>query len=180
MRKITLVTVQGKKQMCVAELIVLSESQYDKLTDDCFAGRIDAIAKDLHIDWSIDVTSTANVLNVTRTTTNVVDDAFCHDLEIAAANFMSAIDKLEYDKKEPECPSHENANLTEEERETINFVKTLLHDINLPEEDEDYVIGGQILRYGPKDIPFPLPWGKISSDLLKEMCQLYINAHENG
>ena len=164
-----LVTVQGKKQMCVAELIVLTDSQYDKLTDEVLAERVDAIAKDYHIDWSIDETQNAHVINITRTTTNVVDDAFCHDLEIAATNFMSTIDKLEYDKKEPECHDLENANLTEEKRKTIDFVETLLDDINLPEEDEDHVIGGQILRYGPKGIPFPLPWGKISSNLLKEM-----------
>lgn len=175
MKKISLVTVQGKKQMCVAELIVLTNSQYEKLTDDVFAGRVDAIAKDCHIDWSIDETQNAHVINITRTTTNVVDDAFCHDLEIAATNFMSAIDKLE---KEPECPSHENANLTDEKRETVDFVKKLLHDINLPKEDEDRVIGGRILCYGPKNIPLPIPWGKISGNLLKEMCELYLQAYK--
>lgn len=180
MKKISLVTSQGKKQMCCAELIVLSESQYEKLTDDYFAKRIDAIAKDLHIDWAIDVTSNANVLNITRTTANVIDDAFYHDLEIAAANFMSAIDKLEYDTKQnlDECPSHEKVN--EEEEKTIEFVRELLHDTNLPDEDEDHVIGGQILRYGPKDFPFPLPWGKISHELLKEMCELYLKAHDKS
>ena len=177
MKKISLVTSQGKKQMCVAELIVLSESQYEKLTDDCFAGRIDAIAKDLHIDWAIDVTSNANVLNITRTTTEIVDDAFYHDLEIASANFMSAIDKLHYEKpvSEGECPSHENANLTDEK-----FVETLLHDIDLPKEDEDHVIGGQILCRGPKCSPLPMPWGEISPELLKEMCELYLKAHDKS
>lgn len=180
MKKISLVTSQGKKQMCCAELIVLSESQYEKLTDDYFAKQIDAIAKDLHVDWAIDVTSNANVLNITRTTANVIDDAFYHDLEIAAANFMSAIDKLQYEKvlDEAECPSHEKAN--EEEEKTMDFVKTLLHDINLPEEDEDHVIGGKILRYGPKNIPFASQWGKISCELLKEMCELYLKAHDKS
>lgn len=180
MKKISLVTSQGKKQMCCAELIVLSESQYEKLTDDYFAKQIDAIAKDLHVDWAIDVTSNANVLNITRTTANVIDDAFYHDLEIASTNFMSAIDKLEYKKPidEAECPSHEEVN--EEKEKTIDFVKELLHDINLPDEDENSVIGGQILRYGPENFPFPLPWGKISSELLKEMCELYLAKHDKS
>lgn len=172
MKKISLVTSQGKKMMCCAELIVLTELQYEKLADDKFAKQIDSIAKDLKIDWAIDVVETEKkkILNITRTTQNVIDDEFYHDLEIAAANFMSAIDKLE-DKEEEQCPSHENTDLT--------FVETLLHDINLPKEDENHVIGGQILCHGPKDIPFFLPWGKISSSLLKEMCELYLAAHEN-
>lgn len=178
MKKISLVTSQGKKQMCCAELIVLSESQYEKLTDDYFAKQIDSIAKELHVDWAIDVTSNANVLNVSRTTTETIDDAFCHDLEITATNFMSAVDKLEYAKEESECPSHEEAN--EEEEKTIEFVKELLHDTNLPDEDEEHVIGGQIMMRGPKSFPFPTIWGRISPSLLKEMCELYLAKHDKS
>lgn len=169
MKKISLVTSQGKKQMCCAELIVLSESQYEKLTDDCFAKQIDAIAKDLHIDWAIDVTSNANVLNITRTTANVIDDAFYHDLEIAATNFMSAIDKLELQKPEPECPSHEETN--EEEEETIDFVKTLL----------EKAIPNERIRINLMEMIVPglyVPAGSISRTLLGEMCQIYLKAHE--
>ena len=174
MRKINLVTSQGKKQMCCTELIVLSESHYEKLTDDCFAGRIDAIAKDLHIDWSIDVTSNANVINISRTTVNVIDDAFCHDLEIASANFMSAIDKLEYDKKEPECPSHKSNKIND-----LEFVKELLNDINLPLDNDSHVCGALIIDATTHPLLIePTCWGHLSYDTLKEMCELYIKAHE--
>ena len=172
MKKISLVTSQGKKQMCCAELIVLSESQYDKLTDDYFAKRIDAIAKDLHIDWAIDVTSNANVLNITRTTANVIDDAFYHDLEIASTNFMSAIDKLEYDKQNlDECPSHEKVN--EEEEETIDFVKTLLEKA-VPNERTRINLMEMIVPglYAPAE--------SISRALLGEMCELYLAKHDKS
>ena len=175
MKKISLVTSQGKKQMCCGELIILSEPQYEKLTDNHFAKQIDSIAKDLHVDWAIDVTSDANVLNITRTTANVIDDAFYHDLEIAAANFMSAIDKLEYDKKEPECPSHEEENSKEEKR--VQFVKSILRDMTQPENPDSEVIGADIKCMGPAYLPFAINWGGMSGELLKEMCELYLAAH---
>lgn len=174
MRKISLVTSQGKKMMCVAELIVLTNSQYEKLTCDDLAKRVDGLAKDFHVDWSIECNKNANIINVTRTTSDVVDDAFCHQLEIDATNFMSSIDNMELPKPEPECPSHED----NEEMSVTDFVNTLLSDLKLPENHEEHVIGAQVLCYGPEICPIPLPWGKISPDLLKEMCELYLKAHE--
>lgn len=168
--------LQGKKAMCHAECIVLTNSQYDKLTCDELAKRVDGIAKDFHVDWSIECNGNVNIINITRTTTATIDDAFCHKLEMDATNFMSAIDKLELSKPEPECPAHA---VDSEEEQKLEFVKELLYDINLPDEDEEHVIGARILKYGPKNFPFPLPWGKISSNLLKEMCELYLVAHEN-
>lgn len=175
MRKTTLVTLQGKKAMCHAECIVLTDSLYEKLTCDELAKRVDGLAKDFHVDWSIECNGNVSIINVTRTTTDIIDDAFCHKLEMDATNFMSAIDKLELPKPEHECPSHEN----NEEMSTTDFVKELLYDLNRPEKDEEHVIGAQVLCYGPKECPLPLPWGKISPDLLKEMCKLYLAAHEN-
>ena len=177
MKKISLVTSQGKKQMCCGELIILSEPQYEKLTDNHFAKQIDSIAKDLHVDWSIDVTSNANVLNITRTTTNVIDDAFYHDLEIASANFMSAIDKLEYNN-EQECPSHEEENDKEEKR--VQFVKGILRDMTKPEIPEREIIGADIKCMGPAYLPFAIDWGGMSGELLKEMCELYLAKHDKS
>lgn len=173
----TLITAQGKKQICCETTIELNDEQFKKLTDDTLAKRVDDIIKGLHIDWAINVQSGKNILSVTRTTTGPIDDEYRHNLEIAATNFMSAVEELQCGKPidEAECPSHEEEN--EEEEETIGFVKTLLHDINLPNEDEDHVIGGQIWCYGPKNIPFFPEWGKISCELLKEMCELYLAAH---
>ena len=173
-----LVTSQGKKQMCHAECIVLTNSQYDKLTCDELAKRVDNLAKDYHVDWAIDCNKNANIINITRTTTEVIDDAFCHQLEMDATNFMSAIDNMEMPKPEPECPSHESDG--EEETTTKQFVEKLLHDLELPKEDADHVIGARILCIGPKSLPFPLPWGKLGHDMLQEMCKLYLAAHENN
>lgn len=195
MRRTSLVTVQGKKTMSYAELIVLSDSQRKKLTlyamGERLAGleelrkNIDNLAKDLHVNWSIENNGNA-LICIERTTTDPIDDAKYHDLEIAAANFMSGIDKLELPKEEPECPSHESdgdekvqdeESVKEEEKKAEQFIRKLLNDIDLPVEHEHHIIGAQILCTGPMEIPFPLPWGNMSRRLLKEMCELYLKEH---
>ena len=110
MRKTSLVTVQGKKMMSYAELIVLSDSQHKKLVLYEMSERLDGLkelrksidnlAKDLHVNWSIESNGNVHIICIERTTTDPIDDAKYHDLEIAATNFMSAIDKLELPKEE--------------------------------------------------------------------------------
>ena len=194
MRKTSLVTVQGKKMMSYAELIVLSDSQHRKLVlyemGERLDGlkelrkRIDSLAIDLHVNWSIESNGNVHIICIERTTTDPIDDAKYHDLEIAAANFMSAIDKLEL--PEPECPSHEpdKVNCDEEEKaqdaETLEFVKKLLNDINLPSDNPSHVCGALIIDTTTHPFcPELTGWGSLSYDLLKEMCELYIKAHEN-
>ena len=181
-KRITIVPKGNKKALCYAVLVILTKSQAEKLSNESLLKQLDNMAIDMAIEWAIEMSGDYEILVISRTTFSNVEEEMLKDIEKTAHEFLSNVDKLELPKvlKEPECPSHEDANLTEEKRETIDFVKTLLHDINLPEEDEDHVIGGQILCYGPKDIPFPLQWGKISSNLLKEMCELYLAAHENN
>lgn len=173
----TLVTAQGKKQMCCETTIELNDEQFEKLTDDTLAKRVDNIIKDLHIDWAVNVQSGKNILSVTRTTTGPIDDEYRHNLEIAATNFMSAVEELQYEKPidEAACPSHEEENDKEEKR--IQFVKNILHDITQPEKPEIKVIGADIKCDGPAYLPFAIDWGKMSGELLKEMCELYLAAH---
>lgn len=173
----TLVTAQGKKQMCCETTIELNDEQFEKLTDDTLAKRVDNIIKELHIDWAINVQSGKNILSVTRTTTGPIDDEYRHNLEIAATNFMSAVEELQYEKSidEAECPSHEEENDKEEKR--IQFVKNILQDMTKPEIPELKVIGADIICNGPAWSPIPVTWGKMSGELLKEMCELYLSAH---
>lgn len=173
----TLVTAQGKKQICCETTIELNDEQFEKLTDDTLAKRVDNIIKELHIDWAINVQSGKNILSVTRTTTGPIDDEYRHNLEIAATNFMSAVEELPYEKPtdEAECPSHEEENDKEEKR--IQFVKNILQDITQPEKPESAIIGADIVCTGPAHLPFAIPWGKMSGGLLKEMCELYLTAH---
>ena len=183
-KKIQLVNKGQKKALCYSALIVLTESQAKKLSCEQLIKQIDNMAIDMAIEWAVEISGNYEVLVISRTTFSPIEEEMLSDLEKTSHEFVQALDKLELpipdETHEPEdapCPSHA---VDAKGEQKLEFVKELLHDINLQDEDEEHVIGGQILCYGPKDIPFPLRWGKISSDLLREMCELYIAAHENG
>lgn len=175
-KRICIVSKGNKKALCYTALIVLTDSQAQKLANESLLKQIDNVAIDLAVEWAVEVSGNYEVLAISRTTFSPIEEEMLKDIEKTAHEFLANVDKMELPKPEPECPAH---SVDSEEEQKLEFVKELLHDINLPDEDEEHVIGAQILKYGPKDFPFPIPWGKISSDLLKEMCELYIKAHEN-
>ena len=103
-----------------------------------------------------------------------VDDISMHDAEIKAVNFMSAIDNLMNDDL---APAQENQESSKEK----DVVKKLLEDINLPITDRRHVRGALILdmdSVGLPLIPPSIAWGHLGYNTLKEMCQLYLKAHE--
>ena len=174
MRKTTLVTLQGKKAMCHAECIVLTNSQYEKLTCDELAKRVDGLAKDFHVDWSIECNGNVSVINITRTTTATIDDAFCHELEMDATNFMSAIDKMELSKPEPECPSHDNADETD--AENLAFVDSLIED----EESIRKNFRGIEVMAPYKGLPFAENLCSITIDTWFEILKTYSVFHHGN
>lgn len=176
MRRTSLVTVQGKKTMSYAELIVLSDSQRKKLTLYTMGKRlagleelrknIDNLAKDLHVNWSIENNGNA-LICIERTTTDPIDDAKYHDLEMAAANFMSGIDKLELSKEEPECPSHEDADETNAEK--LAFVDSLIED----EEEIRKNFRGIDVMAPYKEMPFAESLCRMTLDTWFEILKTY-------
>lgn len=171
-KRICIVSKGNKKALCYTALIVLTDSQAQKLASESLLKQIDNVAIDLAVEWAVEISGNYEVLVVSRTTFSPIEEEMLKDIEKTAHEFLANVDKLELPKPEPECPSHA---VDVEEESVLEFVKKLLHDINLPNGDEDHVVGAQILEFGPKH----LTWGKISSDLLREMCELYIKAHEN-
>lgn len=178
-RRVSLTTKGNKKVMLLTQLITLTGSQEQKLNCEPLLPELEKIAKKLEIDWAVELSANIEygTLAVSRTHENEIGNCEFNSIEKAAKEFLNAVDKLELQKPEPKCPSHA---VDAEEEQKLEFVKELLHDINLPDEDEDHVIGAQILCYGPKQCPFPLPWGKISSELLREMCKLYLDTHDKS
>lgn len=154
----------------VTVLIVLTGSQLQKLENKDLCSHIDLLAKDFHLDWAVETNGNVHIAALSRMCGPVVGSEIIHQIEIDATNFMSAVDKLE-------LPTDDVIHF--DDNTELDFVKQLLTDLNLPKEDEDSVIGAQILCYGPKNIPFPLPWGKMSHNLLKEMCELYVEKYGN-
>lgn len=175
-KRITMVSKGSKKALCYTALIVLSETQAKKLESPELVKTADNIAVDLGVEWAVEVSGNYDILSVSRTTFSPVDEEMLKDIEKVAHEFLAAVDKLEC---EPECPSHEST----DEKETVEkqFVEKLLHDLNLPLDNDSHVCGALIVdRTTSIFCPEITGWGKISYDLLKKMCELYIKAHENN
>ena len=170
---------QSKGKLCVTILIPLGTKDSErakKLDDELLQKQLNELARDAHCEYAVRLNGDTATAEIAFTHQGAITDQDEHDYEIKAINFMTEVDKMEFQKPEPECPSHES---DEEEITVKQFVERLLHDLELPKEDTDHVVGAQVLCIGPKSLPFPLPWGKIGYNTLKEMCELYLKAHKN-
>ena len=181
MRKTSLVSANGKKQMCEQNIIILSQQQFDKLNDKRLASQIEAIAKDLHIDWDVNNKKEKSnnsdfvdvyILTCSRVTTQDIDDAYQHDLEMAADNFMSAVEKLQID--EPECPNHDNAAQVNSEK--LAFVDSLIED----EQSIRKNFRGIDVMAPYKGMPFAESICSMTLDTWFEILKTYIVFHHGN
>jgi hypothetical protein len=160
---------QSETPVTLTMFEVLDQKEYDILesTDKDLKKRIDALAKDIHIDWFVNKEGDKPICSISRTYAQgrEINNNDEMDVSMAATRFLSAISEMELPKPEPECPSHESEAEQEEAQdvETVEFVKKLLNDINLPLENDHHVCSALII---------------VSYDLLKEMCELYLNNHK--
>lgn len=115
----------------VSALVVLTESEFNILESMSVRKRIDHIAKDLRVEWSIETGGNISMCAVSRTFGPVVGNTERHEVEMAAENFMKAIREINLPQvKEPECPTHE-ATSKEANAEKLAFVDSLIEDENL-------------------------------------------------
>jgi len=159
-------------------MVVLTDDQLEKMESEELREKIDNIAKDMHISWHVEKSVTQPIGVVGRKFPTPLHSAEMHSLEIVATNFMSAIEKLELQ------PLIEFGNEEKQHLETLEFVKKLslvkklLHDMNLPSDDDRHVRGALIVDKTTHPlVSGPTCWGMISHNLLKEMCELYLKEH---
>lgn len=171
---------KAPKGALIEVVVELNDLQFETLENKDLLPQIESIAKDLHVVWDVESDPESHdhmklvVIGINMPWP--VDDLAMHDADIKAANFMSAIDNLEMEKHE-NVPAQETRELAERKE----FVQALLKDLNLPKEDGDHVIGAIIMDRDSADFGLLLPgmgWGRIGAVLLKEMCELYLKAHE--
>lgn len=169
------ISPKGKSALCEA-VVVLTESQLEKLENPELLPRIEAAAKDLHVDFSVEKNDNVALCIIGTTQKWPVDSTDMHNAQINAINFMSFVDDLEVENDE-NALAPEN----QEPSKTKELVQALLKDLNLPKEDGDHVIGAIVVDIDSSKFGLLLPgmgWGRIGHDLLKEMCELYLKAHE--
>ena len=176
---------QPKGKSCVTILIPLgikSSERALKLDDELLQKQLNELAKDTHCEYAVRLNGDTATAEIAFTHQGVITDQDELDYEVRAINFMSEIDKLELPKPEPECTSHESDDEEEktQDAETLEFVKKLLNDINLPLENDSHVCGALIIdRTTHPFCPELTGWGSLSYNLLKEMCELYLKAYDH-
>ena len=166
----------GKATKCTL-LVVLTGSELDKFTSESLKKRIDAAAKDFHLDWDIEDHGNIKIALISRTFEGVFGDDEIHQLEIAASNFMTAVEHMDVTTKDPEDqPTSSQSNISEDD---INFVEALLEDWD--GQDSDAPIVGFMPIMAPSEYSRVMIGGfTIPNRVAKEMCQLFIKAHKHG
>ena len=156
----------------VSALVVLTDSEREKLESKDLEKTIANIAKELHVDWAIEVGGNVYIATISKQFGPVVGSTQEHEVELLATNFMSAISELELPRdkkvKDPE-PSRLEGEL--------NFCKDVLNGFD--ETKEEFGIIGANLICGPEDGGIRLPCGQIGRNLLRKMFESFIKVHSN-
>lgn len=172
--------VKSPKHFFIRTQVDITSEEYDKLEkiNHKVTGHI---RKDLQFE-SITVTST-NVTFVKefgeqRTITSMDIREFTKNVK----EFFTWL--KEYQVEEPECPTHENSENDGDDvkvMEDLEFVKKMLEDINKPNNNPSHILGAIVVDTTTSVFcPELTGWGKMSHDLLKDMCELYIKTYDKG
>ena len=103
---------QSKGKSCVTILIPLGTKSSEralKLDDELLQKQLNEVAKDAHCEYAVRLNGDTATAEIAFTHQGAITDQDEHDYEIKAINFMTEVDKLELQKPEPECPSHEDS-----------------------------------------------------------------------
>ena len=170
-RRIQLTTKGNKKVMLLTQLVTLTGSQEEKLNCEQLLPELERIAKTLEIDWAVELSANIEygTLAASRTYEKEIGEYEFKSIEKATQKFLNKIDKLELPQSdsEPKCPSHEEA---QDEEDINDFVTRILQGLN--DRPLRFLIVEKIPLLSYTTV------GSISSDLIKEMCELYLKAHE--
>ena len=157
------------------------QSLLEKLENPEYRKQIDAIAKDMHINWAVIKAHDNENLNleVSRTFdyTVTVTDRF--DVKKACAEFAEKVSMLTLPAfDEAACPTHEPANEDAEViAERLAFCKKVREDMD---DVEDFHVIGAILAARYKDhLDVAINVGRIGTALLKELLDLYIEKYDH-
>lgn len=153
-------TGKGVKAIKCAVVSVLTDSEVKKFASKELRKRINALANDYHLQWTVECDNTTVLLTWRVAIEFNAQDT--HSLEMDTTNFLAAINKMEL--KEPE----DNTG-----NKDVEFVKEVLQDL----EDGDCITLALLSEIQLEDCGVVLPYGNISARLAKEMCKCFIEKH---
>lgn len=155
-------------------LIVLTKNEQALLESKDLLPKIENIAKDLHVRWAVESCDNVVQLAVSKLLGPIGTSKDVHELEITAANFMSAVNMLtlpafDTNEKKDEDKDEWKGDSPEDE---LEFVKGLLDNI----EDAR---GAMILHKGipPVILALTEKATMIGHYCLKRMCETYLEKY---
>ena len=161
-QKFSLVEIEnGVKAIKCSIVTVLTDSETKRFASKKLRNRIVALAKDCHLEWSIECDNTTILL--TSRTNMVFNHQDIHDLEMATQTFLDAINKMEIEDEKVQDQD-------EERNEDVEFIKEVLKDL----EDGDCVALALLAEIGFGDNSIVLPYGNLSKKLATELCKCFI------
>lgn len=175
MKRIQMVKVGNTKKLCLTQLIILTKTMSDKFNCGNLLQKIDNAAKDLHVEWAVELKGNTEFLAVSRVSDeDVITDDVLHKLEEDAVQFYNVVTKMEL--PEPECPSHDAIDTWDEkvDEEELEFVRSL-------SKDRDKLIGAACPHIGQSKIDLILDnVATIGHDTLVRMIDAYLKVYDHG
>lgn len=140
--------------------------------------QIDQIAKNLQVCWDVKKHNNKSWAIISKIIEVTSLDKQAHEVEMKAVNFMSAIGELTLPSFDEACPTHEPSNEEAEViAERLKFCKEVREDMN---DMENFHVIGATLVAGHEDCPDVIyKAGKIGTQLLKELLDLYIEKYDH-
>lgn len=140
--------------------------------------QIDQIAKNLQVCWDVKKYNNKSWAIVSKVIDVVNLDKQAHDVEMKAISFMNAISELTLPSFEQDCPTHEPANEEAEViAERLKFCKEIRE--NMDDVDNIHIVAADfVIAHGDHVFPF-IEAGHISTSLLKELLDLYIEKYDH-
>lgn len=151
---------KGVKAIKCTVVSVLTDSEVKRFANKKLRNRINAAAKDCHLQWTIECDNTTVLLTSRVAMEFNAQDT--HALEMDTTNFLATINKMELEKTEDEdvpAPCKD-----------VEFVKEVLQEL----EDGDCIALAMLAEIKLGDNGIVLPYGNISTRLAKEMCKCFI------
>ena len=171
--------ILDEKTLECSVLVVLTPTETAIMESKDLRQQIDNIAKDLHVRWSIETNGNVTQACISKLFSPIATSSDAHQLEIKATNFMSAVNKLTLPVfVEVNCPTHEPANEDAEViAERLKFCKEVRADMD--DVENIHIVGAELVTaHGDCVCPF-IEAGHISTSLLKELLDLYIEKYDH-
>ena len=157
------------------------QSLLEKLENPEYRNKIDAIAKDMHINWAVVKAYDNENLNleVSRAFDCTVTATDRVDVKKICIKFAENVSMLTLPAfNEANCPTHEPANEDAEViAERLEFCKKVRKDMD--DVENIHIIGARLVAGHKTCKPLLVDTGSIGTALLKELLDVYIEKYDH-